>query len=141
MGNYSGHNMRKPSKMVNLKIKSIKYIYDMKKTLTIKNIRAYIEGNLRYTIYNSWFKFLLPKSIREQVVMRLASTKTECINKGYCVECGCSIPALQLANKTCSGDCYPEMLNRKKWMEFKRAGILLIDKKLWVIKNNKFKKI
>lgn len=38
-----------------------------------------------------------------------------CYERGECIECGCQTTALQMANKTCEGNCYPPMMSKKVW--------------------------
>ena len=84
--------------------------------ITVKNIISYIQGNVRYYLYYSKrLKGLIPSHIREQIEYRINSMNRECYNSGNCIKCGCSTTALQMANKTCEGNCYPAMMNRKTW--------------------------
>lgn len=113
----------------------------MKKKLN--NIWSYFLGNYRYFIYYSPVSYLLMrKFIHEQIEMRVASMNLTCYQDGACTECGCKTIALQMCNRACEGDCYPEMATKDVWY-----NILLKDKigifksGLWKITNNKFKKI
>lgn len=95
-----------------------------KEDITLKNIIAFIEGNLRYRIYystNPFIRSLMRKHIREQIEARIRSMNMECYNKGYCIVCGCKTTALQMAHKACDGDCYPPMVGRKTWKFIKSA--------------------
>ena len=87
----------------------------MKAKINLKNIIAFCQGILRYQVYYSSFKFLIRKHIREQISFRINSMRRTCFNNGECEECGCSTTALQMANKTCDGICYPPMMNKKQW--------------------------
>jgi len=84
-----------------------------------KNIWAYIQGNIRYQLYYSRFQKLLPKHIREQYRYRLEMMDEECYMTGSCKLCGCQTTQLQMANKSCEKPCYPPMMNRKKWKQYK----------------------
>jgi hypothetical protein len=53
--------------------------------------------------------------------MRVDAMKPDCYNQGSCVLCGCSTPALQLANKPCDNPCYPAMMNKRDWDKFKKG--------------------
>lgn len=88
--------------------------------ITIPNIFAYIQGNIRYMLFYSRFKFLIRRHIREQIDARIYSMDSVCYNQGSCKLCGCSTTALQMANKACDKPCYPKMLSRKKWKHFKK---------------------
>jgi hypothetical protein len=43
----------------------------------------------------------------------------ECYENGSCKMCGCNTTALQMANKACPKPCYPKMISKKEWKEFK----------------------
>lgn len=109
--------------------------------INYKNVKAYIQGNLRYKLYYSRFKFLIPEYILEQIDCRIESMNRECLDRGSCVMCGCQTTHLQMANKACAGDCYPDMLIKKQWCYFKKRKLMLIDKVLWKFKHNKFEKV
>ena len=76
---------------------------------------AYIQGNIRYELFYSKFKWLLPKHIEEQIMYRINSMDIDCYNEGSCKMCGCKTTALQMANKACDKPCYPFMLSKKSW--------------------------
>ena len=126
--------------------------YIMKKAKpTLKNIIAYIQGNLRYKLFYSNFAFLIRSHIREQIQIRINSMDPECYNAGECKICGCQTTALQMADKACDKPCYPNMMNKKQWNFFKelskkgypaaiRGNNLSVLKKdfFWKLENNKF---
>ena len=109
--------------------------------INYKNVKAYIQGNFRYKLYYSKFQWLIPKHILEQIHCRIDSMKVECLNNGSCVMCGCQTTHLQMANKTCAGDCYPDMLSKKQWCFLKKSKMIVLNKVLWKFKHNKFEKI
>ena len=89
--------------------------------ITPKNVKAYIQGNLRmFFYYNPILRFLLPLHIYEQINYRLFVMDKECYTNGACLKCGCATPALQMADKKCLGDCYPEMMDASKWTNHKK---------------------
>lgn len=51
--------------------------------------------------------------------------KIECYQSGSCVECGCDTPDLQMADKSCRGKCYPEMMTKKEWKKYKLKNNIL----------------
>lgn len=105
---------------------------------TLKNIIAYIQGNLRYRLFYSNFAFLIRPHIREQIEVRINSMDPICYGNGECKICGCQTTALQMANKACDKPCYPEMLSRKNW-KFLKEGLFYPDgKRWWKLKYNKF---
>lgn len=109
--------------------------------ITFKNIKAYIQGHIRYRLYYSKYKWLIPLYIREQIDMRIYSMNEECLNQGSCIKCGCQTTHLQMANKKCEGDCYPQMLSLVKWNYLKKNSIIVLENDLWIIKKGLFKKI
>lgn len=104
----------------------------------IKDIRAYITGHIRYYLWYSKFYPLIPKYIREQITARIASMDEDCYNEGYCKMCGCQTTALQMANKSCTGGCYPTMLVKKDWKELKQKGNKTINNHKWYLVDNFF---
>jgi len=117
----------------------------MKAKINLKNVLAYIQGNVRYWIYYSkYFKWLMRRFIREQISARIESMERECYDNGICKLCGCSTTALQMSNKPCDKPCYPKMMSRNLWKAFK-AGTLyhqIEARKIWLYKkSNKFKSI
>lgn len=90
--------------------------------LTLKNIHAYLQGNLRFLAEQYGVNFIkMDTHIREQVMFRMDIAKPECLEKKECTECHCSIPELMYADKQCGGECYPAMMNKEQWQEFKNA--------------------
>ena len=87
------------------------------KKITFENIIAYIQGNIRYRLYYSyWLSWLIPNHIHQQIDMRINTMNSECYLTGSCMLCGCMTTHLQMANKSCNGDCYPIMLDKKDWL-------------------------
>ena len=71
---------------------------------------------------------------------------TICFVEGACKECGCATTALQMSSEACEGNCYPKMINEKRWKEIKvraRYGNNLINfiNNSWRLKDNKFIKL
>ena len=103
-----------------------------RKQINVRNVIAYVQGNVRYKLY--YHPLLIPSHIREQIEFRINSMNRECYNTGSCVKCGCATTALQMANKPCEGNCYPEMLNRKTWKFFRDTNfVVLADYKYFVL--------
>lgn len=96
-----------------------------------ENIKQFFQGNLRmfadtlskYT--NSYIR--LPKHIQEQVYFR--STKCQdCLKKGQCLYCGCSVPGKWFADAQCKGKRYPDMmLKAEEWETYKRENKIEIN--------------
>lgn len=97
----------------------------------IKNIIAYIQGNIRYKLFYSNFSFLIRKHIFEQIKWRISIMDKDCYKKGSCKMCGCMTTALQMANKSCDKPCYPPMMNVKVWYKYKNGELVNVKNKLW----------
>lgn len=92
-----------------------------KKDITFKNVKAYVQGNLRYLMEEYGPEFLkMDKHIREQVMFRKDIANPECIKNGECTKCGCDIPQLFYADKQCGGKCYPLMMGDQDWKMFQK---------------------
>ena len=96
-----------------------------------KNIIPFFQGWYRYKIYYSSgpLRFLMRSHIRSQIDVRIASMDRECYNSGACKKCGCATTALQMANKSCEGFCYPPILDRSSWEYARKAARILKDNK------------
>lgn len=108
------------------------------KRYTFENIKAYFQGKIRYKLYYSRFKFLIPKYIREQINARINSMDPVCYQQGQCKLCGCQTTALQMANKACDKPCYPSMMSSRNWGLMKKGLVLPSEKIWWELKDNKF---
>lgn len=108
----------------------------MKAKVNLANIIAYIQGNVRqFLFYSKTFNCLLSLHVFEQINYRLFVMKKVCYENGECTECGCATPALQMANKTCDGLCYPVMLDETDWLIYKRE--YNIEFNYWNIKKSR----
>ena len=96
-----------------------------------KNIIPFFQGWYRYKIYYSSgpLRFLMRSHIRSQIDVRIESMDRECYNSGACKKCGCATTALQMANKSCEGFCYPPMLNKSNWEYVRKPGRIIKDNK------------
>lgn len=101
------------------------------KKITIKNIIAFIVGNIRYRLYYSKFLFLIRRHILEQIRFRIKVMDRECYVRGSCVMCGCTTTALQMANKMCDKPCYPPMMKKKIWNKFYSDKKVKIKEDIW----------
>lgn len=95
----------------------------MKAEINLLNIKSYLVGNYRYSLYYSKFQWLIRSHILEQIKWRIKVMNKSCYNSGSCVECGCATTALQMANKACDGPCYPTMMSKKVWKSFYKGGL------------------
>lgn len=96
-----------------------------KKKISKKDVLNYIVGWYRYYIFYSVERWninltkLMRTHIREQIESRIKRVNRECYNRGSCIHCGCQVPALQMVNDPCQGECYGEFLNKNKWEKLK----------------------
>lgn len=95
------------------------------KRVNLTNIIAYLQGNIRYYLYYSRFKFMIRKHIREQIDFRIKFMDKACYENGQCKLCGCATTALQMANKSCDKPCYPKMMPKSQWKNF-YSGMLAV---------------
>lgn len=104
----------------------------------LKDIKAYVTGTYRNFVYSlrnhlKWeMNILMRKHIQQQIYYRtIIWIDKECSKIGICKICGCTTPALQMANKSCDKPCYPEMMNKKQWNNFLDGKIFRDKKGLW----------
>lgn len=100
----------------------------------------YIQGNVRYKIFYSKFRWLIRQHIREQINFRIAVMRKECYDNGECVACGCATTALQMCNKACDEYCYFSMLNKHEWKYFRDNNRFKKHGYSWRIIKDKLKK-
>ena len=85
--------------------------------ITLKNIKHYIEGNIKMLGDNM---HLLPEHEKEQVAYRAMICKDECVRLEYCVYCGCDIPGKLYVKESCNGgERFPDLMNRDDWEKYK----------------------
>ena len=96
-----------------------------------KNIIPFFQGWYRHKIYYSSgpLRFLMRSHIRSQIDARIESMDRECYNSGACKKCGCATTALQMANKSCEGLCYPSMMNKSEWDYVNQLAKIFKDNK------------
>lgn len=109
--------------------------------MKLKDIWYYIQGNIRYKLFYSDYRFLIRLHIFEQICTRIVSMEKQCYMTGQCIMCGCSTTALQMCNKSCDKPCYPRMLNKQEWLSIKTGDILYIDGVSWKSNGEKFWKV
>lgn len=93
--------------------------------ITPKKILQFIEGNIK--MLGDTFH-LLPEHEKEQVIYRLQICKDECVQLGYCVYCGCSIPGKLYVKKSCNkGDRFPNIMPKADWEDFKKLNNIILE--------------
>lgn len=99
--------------------------------ITFKNIKKFIQGHIRSMLlklsnnkfvskFSEDLKILEPHQV-EQYKWRLTIMNPQCLNTGHCVICGCETPYLQMADESCDGKCYPEMMSKEEWQNYKET--------------------
>ena len=92
--------------------------------ITLKNVKAFIQGYSRRALDNL---DLLQPHKKEQAIWRSLVAK-KCTDAGKCEACGCTTKNLELylADKECEKDvpCYPEMMNKEEWDNYKKTNKL-----------------
>jgi hypothetical protein len=82
----------------------------------MKKAFNFVVGYLRYSLYyNRHLKNLIRPHILSQIDYRIRTMNTPCYDTGSCVLCGCTTTALQMANPSCEGLCYPPLTNKRTW--------------------------
>lgn len=113
----------------------------MKNKINLKNIFYYLQGNIRYYLYYSQFDGLIRNHIIEQIDARITCMDTTCYAQGSCKLCGCETTHLQMCNKSCEKPCYPAMVNKEDWKNFKQGEYTTQELLGWYYTNKKtFKK-
>lgn len=92
--------------------------------VNLKNILQFFEGNIN--ILGDNFN-LLPRYKREQVLWRMSICKDDCVIKGRCIYCGCSVPGKLYVEKSCNmGNRFPDMMEQLEWEEYKKQNNIVI---------------
>lgn len=87
--------------------------------ITPYKVYEFIYGNL--ALLGDKFN-IIPDHQREQVLYRSEICKNDCVVYGYCVNCGCDIPAKFYVKKTCNSGRFPDMMSAEKWEEYKKEN-------------------
>lgn len=96
-----------------------------KENLKWSNIKAYLVGHYRERLYYSpRFVWLMRDHIYQQITYRIIVMDRKCLEDGQCKMCGCETTALQMAGKSCEGECYPKMMKREEWLNSRQRYIM-----------------
>lgn len=88
----------------------------MKPKITLKNIKAYIEGNTQMALDGLGLK---PDYYKEQIAYRMLKCK-DCLQEGRCKYCGCSVPGKMYVVESCNnGQIFPNLMNEEEWNKYK----------------------
>lgn len=94
---------------------------------SVAEVVDFFRAELRYFIYYKYYDldWLMQDHIREQIDFRIdIMMDRKCYNDGQCKVCGCTTPDLQFTNASCKGHCYPCIVDKKTWKQFKDAGVI-----------------
>lgn len=87
--------------------------------ITIKNIKAYIEGNSKMFLSKVGFQ---AEHLKEQVAYRALMCKDDCVPQGYCQKCYCDLPGKHYVAESCNPERFPDLMSAKEWEEFKKQN-------------------
>lgn len=89
----------------------------MKAKITLNNIKSFIEGNTQMLLDGLGLK---EDYYKEQIAYRQLMCKDDCVPKGACKYCGCSLPGKFYATKSCNnGIKFPDLMEEEEWNNFK----------------------
>lgn len=109
--------------------------------ITIRNILGFIQGYFRMGRELAGIK--LSSHIYEQIIWRRTQVMTlspECWKEGHCKVCGCEILGKTMENRGCGiseseewlsegyQPCYPEMMSKEEWENYKTNNNILLFK-------------
>lgn len=82
--------------------------------LTLRNIWAVLQSYFRRSVK-------IPKYIQEQKDFRETQVDPVCKAQGFCRLCGCDLEGKLFEDRACDGFCYPDMMTKEVWKEYKKA--------------------
>ena len=89
----------------------------MKAKITPKNILSFVTGHV---LHKAEKLHDLPDYLKEQIEYR-QRVCADCILLGECPVCHCPLPEKHYSYTPCDGNRYPFLMNKKKWLEFKKT--------------------
>jgi hypothetical protein len=92
--------------------------------ITIKNIFHFIEGNTKMLGDKI---HLLSQHEKEQVVYRSQICKQDCVQFGYCIQCGCNLPGKFYVTESCNPDRFPNIMSKLDWEKFKIENQIILE--------------
>lgn len=91
----------------------------------LKHVKSFFQGYAR--MFSDSFG-ILPLHKKEQVIWREQMAKA-CTDNKACLYCGCETPAKYYSDEACEDpvkQCYPEMMKKTRWNQFKKANNITI---------------
>jgi hypothetical protein len=96
-----------------------------KPKFTISNIKQYVEGHLK--MLGDKLN-IIPEHESEQVRYRIEKCKNDCVQYGYCVNCGCELPGKFYVKKSCNkGGRFPDLMDAESWDEYKKENNITFE--------------
>lgn len=91
----------------------------MKTKITLKNIKAYIEGNIQMRLDGLGMK---PEYYKEQIAYRMLQCR-DCLQQGQCKYCDCDVPGKLYVSESCNGGKrFPDIMNEEDWNLYKEQN-------------------
>ena len=92
----------------------------MKHKINLNNIKQYLEGNTEMLKDKLG---LQPDYYKEQIAYRMLQCKDDCVPKGECLYCGCSLPGKMYVTQSCNyGSRFPDLMNEDNWNKYKKEN-------------------
>ena len=89
----------------------------LKQIFNLKNIKHFIEGYSKF-YYDKLIG--LEPYIQEQIMYRMSICKDDCMVKGECKYCGCSVPKKMFVIESCNeGKLFPNIMRKEDWELYK----------------------
>ncbi len=70
---------------------------------------------------------LLSQHEKEQVVYRSQICKQDCVQFGYCIQCGCNLPGKFYVTESCNPDRFPNIMSKLDWEKFKIENQIILE--------------
>lgn len=71
--------------------------------------------------------YLLAQHEKEQVVYRSQICKKDCVQVGYCIQCGCNLPGKFYVTESCNPDRFPDIMSKLDWEKFKIDNQIILE--------------
>lgn len=85
--------------------------------ITFKNIKSFIQGNLRFYIDKI---HRLPDFTKEQYYWRLYQCKDDCLISGTCMNCNCPTIKKAFSTESCNEDRILKLMPGGEWRSYKK---------------------
>jgi len=89
----------------------------MSKKITLSNINNFITGSTRQALDQVG---IIAPHVKEQVKYRLATCHEDCVPKGACRNCGCTLPGRAFSTPSCDPSRFPDLMTEEDWNNYKQ---------------------